>query len=918
MQNAQNAEIQQRVINLVELYRTKVGKESQAAKQLAEEYQNQYDREMDIAFDLHDQGIGMYALNIDIPEEDVDEIRANEQLLGHFYGEVAGDDADAIVLDRFLPEKYDKTIFTDDEELFLKSHFREMVNYIIHTPNNDLSAIDGNDRMDYYLIPSEVLELIKKRVDIPAGSKVYNPFTGFAQFTSLYTGCSYFCEESYMPSDKRWNEYCDMCRQTSNVVHTKINEKELYSWMMVALYANKIDAVLIDDGLVPKSFDAVVSYIPWIPAAIPDNAYGHWGERPDDQEIIDKIQLSYQNLPNGGKMILVLPKENCWKNKESYSLGTFWKQIVDDGSLKEVIQLPSIMGKHLNKEYCVVIVEKGEKDDTTFIDARFATKKSGDADILDLDAISTMIQNEGFEPKTGLCRKTSLPYIFIDSNLLVPQVYAKETPRGETPPVILPTLCSSESLHIYDVKEDLPEDTPWVTAKDLSTTFRGAIDISTLEKAGCPNNPKDWRFGNREIHILEVAAMGSDVTHMDMHISEYRNCWYLDGSKDAVLFKLTKDGIATALINASGKAIAVSPNIYVLYPNSNINIEGNFYPQTSIDALSLLALINLPLVYRQMEAYQEFGLAAHFRDILVPTDKRLINDELLRMYKEEAVITELKNDYVTAQKKHMAKLEDYQHAMRKHIREIGSSVRRMKRFINDMDSTEEVKKFLNDRLTVIKTHRLYLSEDIERLNEENTYGEASPFDIDHSLKNNRDYFGTDVCPIKYTNLIAEDAICQYKKEHQKELKMLDKESRERKLDAVFAEGSVAFVDIAEYNFGKIVRNILENAKKHGFDNFTDVNRKDCIIEIALNWDKERQMYRIDFRNNGDSLPEGLTKATYGENRKYAGKTGGTGIGGYEVAENVRYYNGDYDISQDGDWVVVSIYLPKSKIYGERL
>ena len=148
--------------------------------------------------------------------------------------------------------------------------------------------------------------------------------------------------------------------------------------------------------------------------------------------------------------------------------------------------------------------------------------------------------------------------------------------------------------------------------------------------------------------------------------------------------------------------------------------------------------------------------------------------------------------------------------------------------------------------------------------------------------------------------------------------MLDKESRERKLDAVFAEGSVAFVDIAEYNFGKIVRNILENAKKHGFDNFTDVNRKDCIIEIALNWDKERQMYRIDFRNNGDSLPEGLTKATYGENRKYAGKTGGTGIGGYEVAENVRYYNGDYDISQDGDWVVVSIYLPKSKIYGERL
>ena len=40
MQNVQNAaEIQQRVINLVELYRTKVGKESQVAKDAKEDYE---------------------------------------------------------------------------------------------------------------------------------------------------------------------------------------------------------------------------------------------------------------------------------------------------------------------------------------------------------------------------------------------------------------------------------------------------------------------------------------------------------------------------------------------------------------------------------------------------------------------------------------------------------------------------------------------------------------------------------------------------------------------------------------------------------------------------------------------------------------------------------------------------------------
>ena len=343
-----------------------------------------------------------------------------------------------------------------------------------------------------------------------------------------------------------------------------------------------------------------------------------------------------------------------------------------------------------------------------------------------------------------------------------------------------------------------------------------------------------------------------------------------------------------------------------------------FCPKDDFDANSLAALLRLPIVYRQLIAYQEYGLSNHLNDILVPTDKCIIGDELYRMKREESVTKDMGDNFVAAQSKYKATLENYQHAMRKHSQQISSAVRRMERFINEMESSEEIKHFLIERLHVVKTHRLYLSEDIERLNEDNTYGEASPFDVDHSLRNHRDYFGSDVCSIKYINEIANDAIRQYGMEHQEELKVLDEKSRNMNLEATLAENSFAYVDIAEYNFGKIVRNILENAKKHGFDDFTDDNRKDCVIEIVLNWDKERQMYRIDFRNNGNPLPEGLTKASFGENRKYAGKTGGTGIGGYEVAENVRHYSGDYTISQEGDWTVVSIYLPKSKTYDERL
>jgi len=262
----------------------------------------------------------------------------------------------------------------------------------------------------------------------------------------------------------------------------------------------------------------------------------------------------------------------------------------------------------------------------------------------------------------------------------------------------------------------------------------------------------------------------------------------------------------------------------------------------------------------------------------------------------------------------MTKLEDYQHAMRKHIREISSSVRRMERFINGMESSEEIKVFLHERLEVIKTHRLYLSEDIERLNEENTYGKAVPFDIDHCLKGFKEYFGSDAYPIAYSNEVSKEELKQYVESHRKELNDMNEVDRSKTINRINKEKSFVYVDIAEYNFCKVVRNILENARTHGFS--TDTSRDDYKIEIVLSWNSERRMYQIDFRNNGDPLPDGLSKESYGENRKYAGKTGGTGIGGYEVADTVKHYNGDYAISQDGDWVVVSIFLPKSKSYEE--
>ena len=112
--------------------------------------------------------------------------------------------------------------------------------------------------------------------------------------------------------------------------------------------------------------------------------------------------------------------------------------------------------------------------------------------------------------------------------------------------------------------------------------------------------------------------------------------------------------------------------------------------------------------------------------------------------------------------------------------------------------------------------------------------------------------------------------------------------------------------VASNDFQRLVSNIIENARKHGF---TDPNRKDYEIKVSLSIDTDNNRFQIDFRNNGNPLPSGMDKVRYGIKGEKAGKTAGTGIGGYYVRSFVEYYHGDYDIFMEDGWTVVRIYLP---------
>ena len=101
--------------------------------------------------------------------------------------------------------------------------------------------------------------------------------------------------------------------------------------------------------------------------------------------------------------------------------------------------------------------------------------------------------------------------------------------------------------------------------------------------------------------------------------------------------------------------------------------------------------------------------------------------------------------------------------------------------------------------------------------------------------------------------------------------------------------------------------------QHGF---TDPENSHYSININLTVARHNgePMYQIDFADNGKSLPEGMNKERFGLRGEKAGKTGGTGCGGYIIKSIVEHYGGDYDIfSISGHkGTTVRIYLPISK------
>lgn len=903
----------ERIASLIDSYREEIGGVNSKNAKAIQDYIEAEEKKVYEAVEkriANGEKPPIFDSSVNYPMEMAYKVEVNEQLIGHFYSKVAGSIVDNNVLKQLLADYYDDSFFSEEEEAFLSSHFKEVINYIINTSGVKFQEYSG--LKEVHLLSSVILELITKQIEIPDNATIYNPFTGLAQFASLFSRNHFICEESYTLGRER------NCKDDSNW---------LWAWMKVALFANNVDSEIVDGNNIPSSYDYVFSYIPFTSIDFfinqNDDTFKSLYSWNCDAAIISKLEGAYQNLNKDGKMILLLPDFLLRKDGENYPLENFWKQVICHRSLVKIIHLPSTCN-NLNYNFCLLVIDKGCLfNKVTMIDARFAKKQSDLRIIeledyldvlrenskqktessfsprcykgvfiegkdkvveeynipfsqnLDLDLFEEMLHNNGIDPNTGLRKIVTINHTDLNPSLLFPQVYVIEKPQNVDSLIPLSKLCTFVPTKIRELKFDLPEDTPWVKERNLTYTFHGPLNILEVEKANCPNNPQQTEdFLFNQMGEFSEERPWSQRKPIGRRVIEYRKCTYLDGSKDAVLIKVDTKDYPFAVLAVEEKPIAINKNILVFCPNDGVNIR------------TLAAIIKMPIVCNQIIAYENLGLENHLDDIIVPYDKWLIDNEVSRLLHEEEMANSLKANYENIKKS----VRMRKHALTQSMSSIGAMFNALNAYRNrkgGIITDEEVISRVKG--TTVNEAFDYLSKSIKNMmpvlehiaDVEYTFEKPEWIDPEAFIEN---YLSKNE-----NGWINFKPVITWEKGHNIATNNIVDPSTG---SVIFRRGEI----LSQFQFPKdalekIFDNIISNAQSHGFVK----SRAD--YKIKFSWYTEDKAVKILIENNGSPIPDDRDPSSLLE---YGVSTvlhcdGHNGIGCNEIDDVMRRYDGKVDI-----------------------
>lgn len=337
-------------------------------------------------------------------------------------------------------------------------------------------------------------------------------------------------------------------------------------------------------------------------------------------------------------------------------------------------------------------------------------------------------------------------------------------------------------------------------------------------------------------------------------------------------------------------------------------------PKKGIDVRYVAALLLTPEVRNQIISICEGEVDAQLfplimDKIIVPNHTDLERATFLSEANYKAIGSSKKKmeDRLNEKKaEYINEVRMRKHDMRPHLRQMASSERLMLHYLDNINDIEDLKKLLKKQISTSHNALQSLSELVEHLSNEERFGEPECVNLNdyfHNIEKNSE--------VNFTIKVScQKALAQRKKKIE-ELKEKNKKENVPSMqdmdEKTITECSLD-VYIAPVDLDRIVNNIIENARRHG--GLSDGRKSDYYISIDVKIDYQRDMYQIDFSNNGKPLPKGMTKERYGLKGEKAGPNAGTGSGGYIVKSIVEHYGGDFDLFSTDGITTIRIYLPK--------
>ena len=406
--------------------------------------------------------------------------------------------------------------------------------------------------------------------------------------------------------------------------------------------------------------------------------------------------------------------------------------------------------------------------------------------------------------------------------------------------------------------------------------------------------------------MLKVTDLSNDWTKPYISPESLNDCDNVKGcaklEQTAIAVSLVRD-LKPSIIQASEDApIWLAKNVLAIIPGMEIDIEYlcMVLSKAKIGGTGIIPHISKNTIMKYKLALPD-----------ISTQKTLYKEacqqEVMAKAKETGlldVIDKMKTDYIN-------EVRSRKHDMMPHLRQMSSARKNLEYYITHKDSMseEDFMQGMKEEIANQKAAIDSLTTILKIFSREEEFGTPEIINIDKYLvENNPD-------GQNYNSEIVQDyqALANYGftiPDSLLSLNMNGDKNWQEYLKEIpdYAEGINVFM--AKDDLQRLCDNIFSNAIKHGF---TDPKRKDYSIWVKLTVDEERDMFQIDFTNDGTPFPKGLDKIRYGLRGEKGGITAGTGEGGYIVRSIVEHYGGDYDLltqkDQDSIWSTVRIYLP---------